>query len=139
MDTVAATRLAAQLDQRRRTLCEYVSLRLLQTYPTLIKSLRLEEGYTAESRLSVVAVERLNELVRAMLLFDLLTLADQELGWASGVLPRHGVTYEHQSAMVRYFFDEVRKFGLGPGELTVVRELECYLLDKIKTNYYSQN
>jgi hypothetical protein len=136
MESTAATRLATHLEDHRGSLCTYVAERLLTTYPELIASLRIEEVHSAETRLSIVAIERFNELVRAMLVFELPSLAENELRWAYGVLPRHGVTYDHQATMVRYFFDEVRKLKLGPGELIVARETEHYLLDLIRSMYF---
>jgi len=101
-------------------------------YPELTQSLRLEENYSPVSRLSHVAVERLNDLVRAILLFDLPSLADQELHWAQGVLPRSGVTPEHQTTMVRWFFEEVRKLPISSLELAITREIEQYFLGRIR-------
>src|SRR5690606_10523723 len=97
-------RLADLLNKQRQSICEPVAARLLRAFPELARTLRLEESYAPAARLSEVAVERLSELVRSMLIFELPALADQELRWAQGVLPRKGVTYEHQSALVRWFF-----------------------------------
>jgi hypothetical protein len=136
MDSAAATRLAGQLSSQHQLICDQVSARLLAAFPELTRSLRLEENYTPISRLSEVAVERLNELVRSVLLFDLPSLADQELRWARGVLPRSGVTFEHQTAMVRWFFEEVRKLPLGASELAISREIEQHFLGQIR--YFDQ-
>lgn len=132
MDSAAATRLAAQLSSQHQSLCSQVSMRLLRAFPELTRTLRIEEAYTPISRLSAVSVERLNELVRAILLFELPSLADQELRWAHGVLPRNGVTYEHQTTMVRWFFEEVRKLPLSNAELAITREIEQYFLNQIR-------
>jgi hypothetical protein len=132
MDSVAATRLADHLSNHQQSLCEQVSSRLLMAYPELTESLRLEENYTPIARLSEVAVERLNDLVRSVLLFDLPSLADQELRWAQGVLPRSGVTPEHQASMVRWFFEEVGKLPISAIELAVAREIEQYFLSQIR-------
>jgi hypothetical protein len=132
MDSVAATRLADKLSNHHQPLCDQVSARLLMAYPELTQSLRLEENYTPVSRLTEVSVGRLNDLVRAILLFDLPSLADQELRWAQGVLPRSGVTPEHQSSMVRWFFEEVRKLPISSIELAIVREIEQYFLARIR-------
>jgi hypothetical protein len=132
MESVAATRLADQLRSHQHQLCNQVSSRLLAAYPELTRSLRLEENYQPIARLSEVAVERLNDLVRSVLLFDLPSLADQELRWAHGVLPRSGVTAEHQSSMVRWFFEEVRKLPISTMELAITREIEQYFLVQIR-------
>jgi hypothetical protein len=135
MDSVAATKLAGQLSIQNQPLCNQVSARLLAAYPELTRSLRLEENYTPVARLSEVAVERLNDLVRSVLLFDLPSLADQELSWARGVLPRNGVTSEHQASMVRWFFEEVRKLPISTTELAITREIEQYFLGQIRQVY----
>lgn len=132
MDSGAATRLADKLSHHHQPLCDQVSARLLMAYPELTQSLRLEENYTPVSRLTEVSVGRLNELVRAILLFDLPSLADQELRWAQGVLPRSGVTPEHQASMVRWFFEEVRKLPISSMELAISREIEQYFLGRIR-------
>jgi hypothetical protein len=135
MDSAAATRLAGQLSSQHQSLCDRVSTRLLAAFPELTRSLRLEENYTPISRLSKVAVERLNDLVRSVLLFELPSLADQELRWARGVLPRSGVTFEHQTTMVRWFFEEVRKLPISSMELAISREIEQYFLGQIRQAY----
>lgn len=85
--------------------------------------------------MSEVSAERLCELVRAMLLFNLPTLADKELEWAYGVLPRSGITYMHQTALIRWFFDEVRLLDLSAGEVAITQELEQYMLDVLDKLY----
>lgn len=136
MDSAAAGRLAAQLAAHQKPLCHQVSARLLRAYPELTRTLRLEENYSPAERLSQVAVERLSELVRSVLLFDLPSLVEQELAWAHGVLPRRGVTYQHQSAMVRWFFEEVRRLPLSPPELELARELEQRMLRSVDAVYH---
>lgn len=131
MDTAAATRLASQLNSQGQPICQQVSARLLRAYPDLTRSLRLEENYQAADRLSEVAVTRLNELVRAVLLFEQPAIADSEFQWAVGVLPRRGVTKEHQQTMVRWFFEEVRRLPLGAPERNLSRELEQYFVEAI--------
>lgn len=135
MDTVVATHLAGQLTTQRKQICQSVAGRLLRAYPELARMLRLEENYNAQERLSVVSVERLNELVRAVLLFEEPTLADKEFAWARGVLPRHGVTYQHQSTMVRWFFEEVRRLPLTHEERVLTREIEQYFLKLVSSIY----
>jgi hypothetical protein len=135
MDSATATRLAGQLSAQQKPICHHVSARLLRTYPELTRSLRLEENYSATDRLSQVAVERFNELVRAVLLFELPSLAEQELSWAHGVLPRRGVTFQHQSAMVRWFFEEVRRLPLSPAEFDLAREIEQAMLRSVSEAY----
>lgn len=135
MDSAAAARLAGQLSSQNRLLCDQVSARLLAAFPELTRSLRLEENYTPVSRLSEVAVERLNELVRSILLFELPSLADQELRWARAMLPRSGVTFEHQTAMVRWFFEEVRRLPLSAPELAISREIEQHFLTQLRQAY----
>lgn len=131
MDSVTASRLAGQLSAQRQLICRQVSNRLLRAYPELTRTLRLEENYQAADRLSEVAVERLSELVRAVLLFELPALADGELQWAGGVLPRRGVTSQHQTAMVRWYFEEVRRLPLTPAESDLARELEQHFVSAV--------
>jgi hypothetical protein len=135
MDTVTAVKLADQLSHMHKPVCQHVSARLLRAYPELTQMLRIEENYSPTERLAEVAVERLNELVRSVLLFELPTLADNELVWAAGVLPRSGVTAQHQSAMVRWFFEEVRRLPLTPPELELTYELEQHFLRGIVQAY----
>jgi len=87
MDSAAATSLANQLSSGQKLICQSVAARLLQSYPELSDTLRLEEQYQATERLSEVAVERLSELVRSVLLFELPTIADSEFNWAHGLRP----------------------------------------------------
>jgi hypothetical protein len=136
MDSAAASRLAGQLSSQQQPLCQHVAARMLRAYPELTRSLRLEETYQPAERLSAVAVERLSELVRSVLLFELPALADSELTWASGVLPRRGVTEQHQTAMVRVFFEEVRRLPLTPAESDLTRELEQYFVGAIGQAYH---
>lgn len=135
MDTAAASRLAEQLNRQREGVYSSVAARLLRAFPELARTLRLEESYPPAARLSEVAVERLGELVRAVLLFEAPSLIDQEMRWAHGALPRKGVTREHQSAMVRWFFEEVRRLPLSREELTVAHEVEQLLLARISQVY----
>jgi hypothetical protein len=137
MNSVAASRLAGQLNAQQKTLCEHVSIRLLRAFPELTHALRLEENYSPTDRLSEVAVGRLNELVRAVLLFELPALADKELSWARGVLPRSGVTFQHQSAMIRWFFEEVRRLPLSSAEQDLSFEVEQYFLGVVNETYRS--
>lgn len=129
MDSIAATRLAGHLSMQQ-PLCNQVSARLLQAYPELMDSLRSDDE--AVARLSEVAVERLGELVRSMLLFELPALADQELRWAQGVLTRSGVTIEHQSSMIHWYFEELCRLPLSQSELGVAHELEQYMLFQVR-------
>lgn len=135
MDTAAATRLASQLNAEGEPICQQVAARLLRAYPELTGSLRLEESYRATDRLSQMAVVRLKELVRSVLLFEHPGLADSELAWASGVLPRRGVTAEHQTAMVRWFFEEVRRLPISAAERDLSRELEQYFVQVIGSSH----
>jgi hypothetical protein len=135
MDTVAAVQLATQLDNQRDELCAQVATRLLHGFPDILPTLRLEERYAPEVRLSEVAVLRFNELVRAILLFELPDLANKEFSWARGVLPRHGVTIEHQYALIKVFFEEVRQLKLDTAAQHLVQELELELLAQIQRAY----
>jgi hypothetical protein len=137
MDSSVAMQLAAQLHREHQPLGRRVAQRLLQAYPELTQALRLEESYPAVDRLSEVAVERLLELVRSVLLFELPSLADSELRWAVHVLPSSGVTYQHQSSMVRWFFEEVRQLQLSAAELQLSLELERYFLQVVAQVYRS--
>ena len=133
MISVTTNRLADLMTDR--ALCIQVANRLLHAFPELTKTLRLEDNYLPSARLSAMAVERLSALARAMLLFDLPNLADYEFAWASGVLPRIGVTHDHQVAMVRWYFEELRRLDLAPGELAQARDIEVYLLAQVHRAY----
>jgi hypothetical protein len=135
MDSLIAATLAGRLEEHQRALCAQVSARLLKVHPELASSLRLEEQYAPAERLSEVAVERLSELVRTVLLFEQPTLADGELAWAHGTLPQRGVTHQHQAAMVRWFFEELRALPLSVGEQQLSRELEHYFLTVVSRVY----
>jgi hypothetical protein len=135
MDATAAAQLAAQLGDQRDELCAHVSARLLAGFPDIRRTLRLEEQYSPELRLAEVAVLRFNELVRAVLLFELPELANKEFSWARGVLPRHGVTIEHQYALISVFFEEVRRLDLDTAALQTAREIEHEMLAQIHHAY----
>lgn len=135
MDSAAAARLVEQLTAQRASLCSSVAARMLRTYPELADTLRLEEGYPAADRLSEVAIERLSELLRAVLLFELPGLADSEMRWAGGVLPARGVTRQHIAAMVRMFFEELRRLPITPPELELARDLERYFMVSVDQLY----
>jgi hypothetical protein len=136
MDSTAAAHLAEQLTDKHERLCENVAVRLLNAFPEITGTLRLEENHTPTSRLSHVAVTRLYELVRAVLLFEQPTLADTELHWAHGVLPRSGVTYEHQSALISWFFEEVARLPLNTNERRLVFDLERHMLAQVRKVYH---
>jgi hypothetical protein len=135
MDSTTAAQLAAKLGAQQQAICQQVAARMLHTYPELEQSLRLEEQYEAAARLSAVAVERLGELVRTVLLFELPTLADGELAWAHGILPQRGVTHQHQSTMVRWYFEELRRLPLSPAEQSLAREIEQHFLQVVHQVY----
>jgi hypothetical protein len=137
MEYGANTRLTSLM--KSQGLCIQVATRLLRAFPELTRTLRLEENYGATERLSRMAVERLSALAQAMLVFELPSLADNELQWASGVLPRNGVTYEHQVTMVRWFFEELRRFELAPDDLATIYQLELYLLNQVRLAYHNLN
>jgi hypothetical protein len=137
MDSIAAERLSARLKEQKDGLCKRVAARLIAAFPELEHMLLLEGDISAETRLSRVSVERLFELVRAVLVFESYEVLDSEFGWAVGVLPRRGVTYQHQSAMVRCFCDEVYRLRLEADEFTLMRDIENYLLRLIRTLYAS--
>lgn len=131
MNSAAASRVAARINDKKDMLCKRVSIRLLATFPEIMRMLKLEGDAAPEQRLTEVSTGRLAELVRAILIFETLSLADQEFQWAAGVLPRNGVTYRHQSFMVRWFFEELGRLGLDAEELMVIREVEHYILDVV--------
>lgn len=135
MDSAAATRLAGQLSAQQQPLCQHVAARMLRVYPELTQTLRIEEGHQPVDRLSQMAIERLSELVRAVLIFELPALVDSEISWAGGVLPRSGVTRHHVTAMVRLFFEEVRYLPLSPAESDLSREIERYFIGVIDQSY----
>lgn len=137
MNTVAATHLAGRLEAQRDYLSTRVAARLLAAYPELASVLQLETVAvsSAQDRLGEVAVRRLLELVRSILIFEDLSIAEQELRWAVGVLPRRGVEIRHQSTMVRWFFEEVEDFDLATEERKLIHSIEHYLLDVVETVY----
>lgn len=135
MDTAAAVQLADRLSAQQQPICQQVTARLLQAFPELAGLLRLEEQYEPAARLSAVSVEPLSELVRTVLLFELPALADGEFVWAHGILPQRGVTHQHQAAMVRWFFEELRQQPLGPAEQQLSRELEQHFLAVVSRVY----
>ncbi len=135
MDAVAATYLAERLSVSRTSICHRVATRLLKAFPELINTLRSEVVISVETHMSEVSAERLCELVRAILIFNLPTLADKELEWACGVLPRSGITYRHQASLIHWFFDEVRLLDLSAGEVAITHELEQYMLDVLDRSY----
>jgi hypothetical protein len=136
MDSTAAAHLATHLSSEHTQLCESVATRLLNAFPELVQTLRIEENYTPIARLTEVSVERLYELVRAALLFEQPALVDNDLRWAHGVLPRSGVTYEHQSTMIRWFFEEVTRLPLSVNEHRVATELERHMLSQVRYVYH---
>lgn len=135
VDANVAKRLADRLQAWQHIICTRVTTRLLVTYPELVRTLRLESVTSVEERLSQVSVVRLYELVRAILLFDLPELADKELAWAYGVLPRSGVTFEHQASMIAWFFDEIQQLGIEPDETIIVEMLKQRMLDVMQRIY----
>lgn len=131
-----ARSLAARLDESCPHISMRVSERLLREYPELIDTLRMTTP-SAAARLSDVAVGRLCQLMRAVLLFRQPVLADKEFEWSVGVLPRYGVHFEHQNAMVRWFFEEVRALELTPPEHELADELEQHLLAVVASAHAS--
>jgi hypothetical protein len=129
-DREAAATLAARLEQQQAAIGLAVATSLLLRYPELAGALRTQFP-SPEARLSEVAVERLCQLMRAVLLFRQPALAEQELAWAWGVLPRSGVRPEHQDEMFRLFFAALRRLALSPPEARLVDALEPYLLARI--------
>ncbi|NJL05822.1 MAG: hypothetical protein HC911_13130 [Chloroflexaceae bacterium] len=114
-----------------------MAARLLAAYPELSGVLQMETvvASSARDRLGEVAVRRLNELVRSILIFEDLSIAEQELRWAVGVLPRHGVKMRHQATMVHWFFEEVERLDLAKEERTLVHSIEHYLMNVVETVY----
>jgi hypothetical protein len=131
----AANRLIPLLSDKQETICLRVSRRLLDTYPEIQRMLKLEGGLSMEKRLSEVSVTRLCRMLQAILLFETLDLADQEFRWAGGVLPRSGVTYQHNLSMTRWFFQEINQFELQPGEALLLASIEQHILQLIEETY----
>jgi hypothetical protein len=127
--------LAAKIQLRQAVLGQVISRRLLETYPEINDSLRLEERYSPIERLAAVSVTRLSELVRAALIFGQPTLIDDELRWAIGYLPKQGVKFDHQDALVRWMFEEIRQMHLSNAEYNLSIELEQYIRERIKHLY----
>lgn len=137
MNTVAANHLAGRLAAQRDYLSQCVAARLLAAYPELSAVLQMETVAvsSARDRLGEVSVRRLNELVRSILIFEDLSIAEQELRWAVGVLPRRGVKMRHQATMVRWFFEEVERLDLTREERALIHSIEHYLMNVIETVY----
>jgi hypothetical protein len=135
MDSEAASSLLQQLQQHGDRLVERVTTRLLAAFPELTQMLKLEGNITVEERLRRVSSERFLKLVQAILLFETFDIADQEFEWASGVLPRSGVSYKHQAAMVRWFFDEAEQLSLTADELATLREVRQHLVKTVDRLY----
>jgi hypothetical protein len=135
MDSAAASRLAVRLKEQKDPLCNRLADRLLQAFPEIEGMLRLEGEAAPAQRLVSSSSGRLCELVRAILIFEDLSLADKEFGWAAGVLPRSGVTYTHQTTMVRWFFEETRRLGLDASEEAASREVEQHILNVLDVLY----
>ncbi len=137
MDETAANQLAQYVADHRQTISDRVAGRLLRAFPELMQTLRLEENYQPVERMAEVAVRPLSDLVRAMLLFAAPDLAETELRWARGVLPRWGVSFEHTTAMISWYFEELSRLPLTPSERAVAAELEQYLLNLMRRLYRS--
>lgn len=136
-DTDSAAQLAERLKQRHEFLSERVSARLLAAFPELAQLLQLESltATTPARRLGQASVDRFTEMVRAMLIFEDFSIASREIQWAIGVLPHRGVRFEHQSTMVRWFFDEVSQMDLPEAERQLSYQLRDYLLGLVRTAY----
>ncbi len=134
-----STRLANRINTQSDILHAPVSARLLEAFPEINTMLRLEEMYSPNARLKHVAVERLSKLVQAMLIFEMPEIADQELQWAANILPRSGVTYDQQSSMVRWFFEELRQLNLDSDESSLAQDIEHYLIGVVRNIYHPFN
>ncbi len=137
MDEIAANQLARRVEEHRQTLAYRVAVRLLRAFPELTHTLRLEENYAPAERMAEVAVRPFINLVHAILLFNTFDIAETELRWARGVLPRWGVAYEHTATMIRWYFEELSRLPLSPAERLVVAELEQSLLSLMDRIYHS--
>jgi hypothetical protein len=135
IDTVAASRLAGRLKRERDGLCRRLTPRLLAAFPEIARMLKLEGDVSVEERLNEAACERFCGLVQAICVFESFSVVDQEFRWAIGVLPRNGVSYDHQMAMVRWFFEELHRLGLEDDEAKLVSEIESYITHLIDQLY----
>lgn len=135
MDSAAASRLAARLKEHKEPLSTRLAVRLLKQFPEIEGMLKLEGEAAAPQRLVSSSSGRLCELVRAILIFEDLSLADKEFGWAAGVLPRSGVSHAHQTTMVRWFFEETRQLGIDTSEEATAREVEQHILNVLNDLY----
>lgn len=131
MDSKAAAELAHYLNESETVLSQRVATHLLDRHPEIRTSLRLEEDYEAIERLAEVSVERLNRLVRAMLLFEAPTLAEPELRWARDVLVRWGVTRQHTTALIDLYFADIDQRELDPAVTKLARHLHHFLLTQL--------
>lgn len=135
MNSVAASRLAEFLTSHEELICRRVAVRLLMIFPELESLLKLEGGILPEMRLRSMAVDRFFRMVQAVLVFEAPELAKQEFEWAAGVLPRHGVTYDHQATMVRCFFEEVDRLQPAASVAQIAHEIEQTFSDALHTAY----
>jgi hypothetical protein len=135
MDSAAAGRLAARLKEHKESLSLRLAVRLLKHFPEIEEMLKLEGEAAPPQRLVSSSSGRLCELVRAILIFEDLSLADKEFGWAAGVLPRSGVSYDHQTTMVRWFFEEARQLGIDAVEEATARDVEQHILSVLSELY----
>jgi hypothetical protein len=130
-----AQALAEKIQLRKTTLGRVVAGRLLEQFPEINTSLRLEEQYSPVERLASVSVERLSELVRAALIFGVPSVIDDEFRWAIGYLPQQGVRFEHQEALVRWLFEEIRRLHLSAEEHALSIQIEQYLHERVSRIY----
>jgi hypothetical protein len=100
--------------------------------------LKLEGSLSPEKRLSDVSVSRLCRMLQAILLFETLTIAEQEFRWAGGVLPRNGVTHQHQLSMLRWFFEEINQLSLEPAEIALLAGIEQHIITVIDSVYQQE-
>jgi hypothetical protein len=131
MDHKAAEGLAHYLQEREGVITHRVAARMLELYPELTSVLRLEEDYAVVDRLAEVSVERLNRLVRAMLLFEAPTLAEPELRWARDVLQRWGVTSQHTAGLIDCYFADLEQSGIDVPQVKLARQLHRFLLTQL--------
>lgn len=135
MTTTPSNRLAARLASSEEHVCRNVSDQMLKTYPELQHSLHLDGNATPSLRMSRMSAEPLNAMVRGILVFDTLSVAENELRWAAGVLPRYGVQRKHHTALMHTYFTEVMQLDLDLSEMALVTDLRANLLAMLDVCY----
>jgi hypothetical protein len=133
--TIPADRLAGRITEQRTSLETRVSERLLESFPEVQELLHLEGDALPIERLNEYSTRRFCDIVRGVLLFETMSIAEQELAWAKGVLHREGVSSMHQSKLIRWFFAEVHSLDLDESERHLAHNIEQHMLEYLDVLY----